>query len=81
MTEGPLCDLAELLRELRGLERRHGTSGRDRISHRPGAHDDRANAVAEAIAAALQTTRRMAPEFVSRCLAAGQRHSQRERMF
>lgn len=35
-----------LLRELRGLERRRGPSGRDRVDHRPGAHDDRANAVA-----------------------------------
>jgi len=35
-----------LLRELRGLERRRGPSGRDRIDHRPGEHDDRANAVA-----------------------------------
>ncbi|HYN08040.1 MAG TPA: hypothetical protein VES67_11670 [Vicinamibacterales bacterium] len=32
----------ELLRELRGLERRRGASGRDRVDHRPGAHDDRA---------------------------------------
>ena len=35
-----------LLRELRGLERRRGPSGRDRVDHRPGAHDDRANALA-----------------------------------
>jgi hypothetical protein len=35
-----------LLRELRGLERRRGPSGRDRVDHRPGEHDDRANAVA-----------------------------------
>jgi hypothetical protein len=41
-----LLDDAELLRELRGLERRRGSSGRDRVDHRPGAHDDRANAVA-----------------------------------
>jgi hypothetical protein len=37
---------AKLLTELRGLERRRGTSGRDRVDHRPGSHDDRANAVA-----------------------------------
>jgi hypothetical protein len=41
-----LPDQAELLRELRGLERRRGTSGRDRVDHRPGSHDDSANAVA-----------------------------------
>jgi hypothetical protein len=37
---------AKLLRELRGLERRRGTAGRDRVDHRPGSHDDRANALA-----------------------------------
>ena len=35
-----------LLRELRGLERRRESAGRDRVDHAPGAHDDRANAVA-----------------------------------
>jgi hypothetical protein len=44
-----LLDDAELLRELRGLERRRGTTGRDRVDHRPGAHDDRANAAAGAL--------------------------------
>jgi hypothetical protein len=38
----------KLLAELRGLERRRGTSGRDRVDHRPGSHDDRANALAGA---------------------------------
>lgn len=37
---------AKLLAELRGLERRRGTAGRDRVDHRPGSHDDRANSVA-----------------------------------
>ena len=37
-----LLDEPELLRELRGLERRRGSGGRDRVDHRPGAHDDRA---------------------------------------
>ncbi|MBX3024426.1 hypothetical protein KF840_05900 [bacterium] len=37
-----------LLRELRGLERKRGFGGKDRVDHRPGAHDDRANAVAMA---------------------------------
>lgn len=44
-----LLDLPDLLRELRGLERRRGTAGRDRVDHRPGAHDDRCNAAAGAL--------------------------------
>ena len=36
----------EMLRELRSLERKRGSSGRDRVDHRPGSHDDQANAVA-----------------------------------
>jgi len=43
-----------LLRELRGLERRRSSAGRDRVDHRPGAHDDLANAVAGAIVKAFQ---------------------------
>ncbi len=43
-----LPDVPELLRELRGLERRRGSSGRDKVDHVPGAHDDLANAVAGA---------------------------------
>jgi hypothetical protein len=49
-----LLDLPELLRELRGLERRRGASGRDRVDHIPGAHDDLANAAAGALVAAQQ---------------------------
>lgn len=41
-----LLDHSDLLRELRGLERRRGTSGRDRVDHRPGSHDDLANSAA-----------------------------------
>jgi hypothetical protein len=41
-----LLDDPESLRELRGLERKRGSTGRDRVDHRPGAHDDRANAIA-----------------------------------
>lgn len=48
-----LLDDAELLRELRGLERRRGTAGRDRVDHRNGFHDDRANAAAGALGLAL----------------------------
>jgi hypothetical protein len=44
-----LLDHPELLRELRGLERRRGASGRDRIDHAPSAHDDRANAASGAV--------------------------------
>lgn len=47
-----LLDAPDLLRELRGLERRRGASGRDRVDHRPGSHDDRANAAAGALVAA-----------------------------
>jgi hypothetical protein len=43
-----LLDSPELLRELRGLERRRGTAGRDRIDHATGRHDDRANSAAGA---------------------------------
>lgn len=44
-----LLDVPELLRELRGLERRRGASGRDRIDHPSGQHDDVANACAGAL--------------------------------
>ena len=49
-----LLDDAKLLRELRGLERRRGTAGRDRVDHRPGEHDDRANAVAGVVVTVLR---------------------------
>ncbi len=39
-------DNPTMLRELRSLERRRGTSGRDRVDHPPGGHDDLANALA-----------------------------------
>jgi hypothetical protein len=44
-----LLDHPEMLREMRGLERHRGSSGRDRVDHRPGAHDDLANAAAGAL--------------------------------
>ena len=53
-----ILDEPHLLRELRGLERRRGTVGRDRVDHRPGAHDDRAVACAGALVLAA-TRRRM----------------------
>jgi hypothetical protein len=43
-----ILDDPKLLRELRGLERRRGPSGRDRVDHRPGSSDDYANAIAGA---------------------------------
>jgi len=56
-----LPDVPELLRELRLLERRRGSSGRDRVDHPRGAHDDRANAVAGV--AALVIGRRERPAY------------------
>jgi hypothetical protein len=44
-----LLDRPDLLRELRGLQRRRGTTGRDTVDHRAGSHDDLANAVAGAL--------------------------------
>jgi hypothetical protein len=35
---------------LRGLERRRGMAGSDRVHHRQGGHDDRANRVAGVVA-------------------------------
>jgi hypothetical protein len=52
-----LLDLPEMLRELRGLERRRGTAGRDRVDHRSGAHDDQANACAGALINAAERKR------------------------
>ena len=65
-----LLDQTELLRELRGLERRRGAAGRDRIGHPSSAHDDRANACAGAVVAASRPP--PPPGFISRCLTAGQ---------
>jgi hypothetical protein len=49
-----LLDHPELMRQLRGLERRRGWGGRDRVDHRRGAHDDLANAAAGAIVLVAQ---------------------------
>jgi hypothetical protein len=57
-----LPDVPELLRELRGLERRRGTSGKDRVDHRPGSHDDQAASVA-GLVSLLATARRGASMF------------------
>jgi hypothetical protein len=53
-------DQPDLLRELRGLERRRGPSGKDRVDHRPGSHDDRANALA-GLVSLLPARRELAP--------------------
>jgi hypothetical protein len=66
-----LTDEPDLLRELRGLERRRGASGRDRVDCRSGAHEDRANAAAGAIVEAMKPNQEMSPEMVIECLRAG----------
>ena len=64
-----LLDQSELLRELRGLERRRGGAGRDRVDHPGAAHDDRANSAAGALVAA---SRPQTPRWlIKRCLEAG----------
>jgi hypothetical protein len=52
---------ATLVRELRGLERRRGTSGRDRVDHAPGAHDDSANAAAGLVELLVGRSRGLSP--------------------
>jgi len=44
-----LLDHPELLRELRGLERRRGSQGRDRVDHTRAGHDDLANSALGAV--------------------------------
>jgi len=57
--ELPPCQMLE--RQLTGLERRTSRGGRDMIDHAPGAHDDRANAVA-GLVALLATDRMREPK-------------------
>ena len=52
-----LLDHAELLKELRGLERRRGTSGKDRVTHRSGARDDLANSCAGVLVLTAESAR------------------------
>lgn len=56
--ELPPCDI--MARQFSALERRTTRGGRDQIDHAPGAHDDRANAVAGAVTIALK--RNAAPQ-------------------
>ena len=51
-----LLDHPRLISQLTGLERRTARSGRDSIDHKPGAHDDIANACAECLAERSQRT-------------------------
>lgn len=60
-----LPDSPELLREMRGLERRTGRVGKDHVDHRRGGHDDRANVVAGLLSVLPKGTERLnklAPE-------------------
>lgn len=66
--EVEIPDDAKLLRELRGLERRRGTAGRDRVDHHAGAHDDRANALAGAVHLALAHSAAISMPDISECL-------------
>jgi hypothetical protein len=50
-----LLDHPRLLGQLSGLERRVGRSGKDSIDHRPGSHDDTANAAAGALVHAVRS--------------------------
>lgn len=52
-----LLDKPDLLRELRTLERRRGTGGRDKVDHRRGTHDDAANVAMGACVNAVQAER------------------------
>ncbi|MEI8084543.1 MAG: hypothetical protein WCI74_22115, partial [Actinomycetes bacterium] len=65
-----LLDDADLLRELRGLERRRGNGGRDRVDHRPGSHDDRANAAAGALVEAMRLNLSASRALIRWCLEA-----------
>jgi hypothetical protein len=66
-----LLDHPDLLRELRSLERRRGAAGRDRITHIPGQHDDRANAVAGALVLAAGRDPAAAAELARWALSVG----------
>ena len=54
-----LLDSARMIAQLCGLERHTGRGGRDTIDHKPGSHDDIANAVSGAIVFALEKPMRV----------------------
>jgi hypothetical protein len=72
-----LLDQPDLLRELRGLERRRGTAGRDRVDHAPTQHDDRANSCAGACVAAAGRDDARAAETRRWALSVGAEQSRR----
>ena len=51
-----LLDNKRLLQQLRGLERKTRSGGKDRVDHYPGGHDDLANSAAGAVVLAKQGT-------------------------
>lgn len=51
-----LLDVARLLGQFAGLQRRTGTSGKDSVDHRKGQHDDLANAAAGSLVLATHAT-------------------------
>ena len=51
-----LLDKSRLMEQFIGLERRTARSGKDTIDHRPGGHDDLANAVAGVVSALMAQT-------------------------
>ncbi len=53
-----ILDDPGLLKELRGLERRPGQAGRDRVDHRRGQHDDAAVAASGALVATSRAERK-----------------------
>jgi hypothetical protein len=58
-----LIDVPRLTSQLRQLETRSSPSGRDRVNHGPGAHDDVANAALGAIH--LVATKRQPPSYLN----------------
>ena len=71
-----LLDHDRLVAQFVGLDRRVGRTGKDSIDHRPGSHDDVANAAAGAMVMSVQATGLKAPwptDF-NQCLVATSRY-------
>ncbi len=66
-----LLDDEDVLRQLRGLERRRGSSGRDRVDHRPNASDDRVNGACGALVLAAAPGLRLTTEEIEHVFAIG----------
>ena len=58
------------IHELRGLERRRGSSGKDRVDHPPGGTDDVANSVAGLTYQLIGTSRGIGPKEANDAMAA-----------